>query len=307
MKALKTFIFFTVFIITLFGMFNKPAIHKHFIITNENFKLKNINQRPQDLQSSVLFKLGTKRNNSIATEQRIQRNTTQISSEEKIIPSSIFSAFETNFISSSETSKVSQERRRRTDINRRNEEMVSQNVETSINQAPQTQEDMLKKLSELVENSSTSEELTLERLQKELSGRSSSLTGTTCPACSNKNDPRYKNETLAWNIWRSTLQNRIMDDSDGDGHYGTVFLFSFNVSKSGTISNLKITCTDRENKSVNQIRKAILNLGGQPVLNFPKGTNRKNVQFVGGFMLGSYAQYSTPADYSDFERIRVQY
>ena len=46
-------------------------------------------------------------------------------------------------------------------------------------------------------------------------------------------------------------------------------------------------------------------LEGDSVLNFPDNTKRKKVRFKGGFLLDYSTQYSSPEDYSDYERVRL--
>jgi hypothetical protein len=132
----------------------------------------------------------------------------------------------------------------------------------------------------------------------------------TCPACNNKNmnNTNYRDELIAWNVWRSRIQNQIMDDSDVDADYGTVFYFTFKVDKYRNITDVKVICTDPSNTTASSsVRKAILRLRGKAILEFPKGTNRSMVDFTGGFLMGAYSQYSSPGDYNDIEHIRTQY
>ena len=51
-------------------------------------------------------------------------------------------------------------------------------------------------------------------------------------------------EIIAWNKWRSDLQNKLMRDSKISAPIGTGFLFSFTVDKYGNISNLKTWSTN---------------------------------------------------------------
>lgn len=115
-----------------------------------------------------------------------------------------------------------------------------------------------------------------------------------------------REEIIAWNVWRSELQNRIMDESAIAAPVGTLILFSFDVSENGIISNLKYTCTNRQfaaDAKADMI--GILNrLQGDSILDFPPNTQRKNVRFKGGFILDYDTIYSKPSDYSDYERIR---
>lgn len=113
-------------------------------------------------------------------------------------------------------------------------------------------------------------------------------------------------EIIAWNKWRSDLQNRIMVDSRIDyAPLGTTFLYSCIVDKYGNISNIK-TWSSNSNYTAaakNKIKPAIANLQGQPILRFPRGTQRTSTVFTGAFIMGTEDRFSTPGDYSDYERI----
>lgn len=114
-------------------------------------------------------------------------------------------------------------------------------------------------------------------------------------------------EIIAWNIWRSNIQNQIMRDSDiGFAPQGTVFTFSFVVDKFGNVSNIKVECshpyfmdTAREG-----VKPAISKLQGKPILNFPKGTQRVTTTFTGNFVISNQNIFSTPGDFSDYERVK---
>lgn len=116
-----------------------------------------------------------------------------------------------------------------------------------------------------------------------------------------------KEEIIAWNEWRSKLQNRIMDESGVEAPVGTLILFSFDVSAGGHITNLRYTCSDKEYARAARadMVRVLRRLEGDTVLKFPDNTKRKNVKFKGGFLLDYTTQYSSPDDYSDYERIRL--
>ncbi len=115
-----------------------------------------------------------------------------------------------------------------------------------------------------------------------------------------------REEVVAWNVWRSNLQNRIMDETAIEAPVGTLILFSFNVSKSGRISNFKYSCSDKKyaESSKADMKDILKRLQGDEVLRFPENTKRSNVRFKGGFLLDYETQYSRPSDYSDYERVR---
>ena len=114
-------------------------------------------------------------------------------------------------------------------------------------------------------------------------------------------------EIIAWNKWRSNLQNQIMKDSNIDyAPLGTLFMFTFVVDKFGNVSNIKVQCSNPQFMDVarNNVKPAIARLQQKPILNFPRGTQRVSTIVVGAFLIGTQERYSTPNDYADFERIK---
>lgn len=113
-------------------------------------------------------------------------------------------------------------------------------------------------------------------------------------------------EIIAWNKWRSDIQNQIMVDSNIDyAPLGTMFLFSCVIDKYGNVSNIKAWSSNPSFTSVakNNVKPAIARLQGKPILKFPRGTQRTTTVFNGAFLIGIEDRFSTPGDYADFERI----
>ena len=113
-------------------------------------------------------------------------------------------------------------------------------------------------------------------------------------------------EIIAWNKWRSNIQNQIMRDSNIDfAPLGTIFNFTFMVDKFGNVSNIKVECSNPNFMGVarNNVKPAISNLQRKPILNFPRGTQRTTTVVTGLFMIGTQERYSSPSDFSDFERV----
>ncbi len=114
-------------------------------------------------------------------------------------------------------------------------------------------------------------------------------------------------EIIAWNKWRSNVQNQIMRNSNIEyAPLGTMFTFNFVVDKFGNVSNIKVDCSNPNYMDVarNNVKTAISKLQKQPILNFPKGTQRKSTVVQGYFFMGLEDRYSTPNNFPDFERIR---
>ena len=115
-----------------------------------------------------------------------------------------------------------------------------------------------------------------------------------------------REEVVAWNVWRSNLQNTIMMESALEAPVGTLITFAFDVSKSGKITNLKYSCSSKKYEATARadMVSVLRRLEGKPVLTFPSNTKRTNVKFKGAFMLDYSTSFSKPSDYSDYERVR---
>ncbi len=130
---------------------------------------------------------------------------------------------------------------------------------------------------------------------------------------SKPSNTRYSNpymteqeEIIAWNRWRSNLQNQIMRDSRIDyAPLGTLFMFTFVVDKFGNVSNIKVECSNPNymDTARNRVKPAIANLQRKPILNFPRGSQRASTVVIGGFIIGTEEVFSTPEQFSDYERI----
>ena len=116
-----------------------------------------------------------------------------------------------------------------------------------------------------------------------------------------------REEEIAWNIWRSNLQNKIMQDTKLPYiPMGTIFRFSFDVDKYGKISNIQ-TWSDTPKYTPHAIQfvaPVIRSYQGRSILNFPQGTNRTSTKFVGAWKISTSSKYSTPQDYNDIEKIQ---
>lgn len=113
-------------------------------------------------------------------------------------------------------------------------------------------------------------------------------------------------EIIAWNRWHSNIHNQVMKDSNaGIAPYGTVFSFSFLVDKYGNVSNVKVSCSNNYCMDIarDNLKPAIMHLQRKPILNFPRGTQRTSTVVSGSFLIGSEDRFSTPSNFSDYERV----
>lgn len=113
-------------------------------------------------------------------------------------------------------------------------------------------------------------------------------------------------EAIAWNKWRSNLQNQIMKDSKlPNVPNGTIFKFSFSVDKYGKVTNVK-TWSETQMYTpyaIQYIAPVIRNYQGRSILNFPSGSNRVTTDVTGGWKISTSAKYSTPQDFNDIEKV----
>ena len=116
-----------------------------------------------------------------------------------------------------------------------------------------------------------------------------------------------REELIAWNKWRSDIQNEIMMQTQVDAPLGTVFYFSFVVDKFRHISNIKGICSNpfAQKEVQTKLIPVIKSLEYTSLLEFPKGTNREKTTVRGMFSLGTETTLSNPNDYNDIERVHV--
>ena len=113
-------------------------------------------------------------------------------------------------------------------------------------------------------------------------------------------------EEIAWNVWRSNLQNKIMQDVKLPViPYGVIFKFSFTVDKYGKITNVTTysTTSTYTPYAIQYIAPVIRSYQGKSILNFPEGSTRTITDVKGGWKISGSEKYSTPQDYNDIEKI----
>ena len=113
-------------------------------------------------------------------------------------------------------------------------------------------------------------------------------------------------EEIAWNVWRSNLQNKIMQDVKLPViPNGIIFKFSFTVDKNGRISNVQTYATGTYTPyAIQYIAPVIRSYQGKDILNFPAGSTRVTTNVTGGWKISNNERYSTPQDYNDVEKVR---
>lgn len=113
-------------------------------------------------------------------------------------------------------------------------------------------------------------------------------------------------EEIAWNIWRSNLQNKIMQDVKLPiMPNGITFKFTFNVDKYGKISNVQTWSTTSAYTpyAIQYIAPVIRSYQGKDILDFPQGSSRASTTVTGGWKISPTEKFSTPQDYNDVEKV----
>ena len=187
-------------------------------------------------------------------------------------------------------------------------------VTTRSNPAEESQLELLKKIMKNAENAQVVQETTPKNTavrpktqQPEPKVQTQKPVEVTQPKSNSNPYMTEQEEIIAWNVWRSNIQNQIMKDSNIDfAPLGTIFTFTFVVDKFGNVSNIKVECSHPDFMDVarDNVKPAIANLQKKPILNFPKGTKRASTVVQGMFLIGTQTRYSTPANYSDYETVR---
>lgn len=264
MYVFKTAFIILFILITTLAVVTKPVLHKSFNVVNMDYKINDTKNFTESVHIQPQ-KQKTKPQEIQTTNERQQKIIVQVIEEHvKTRPKQI------------ETSSAKSDTRIVQTNNSELLERVVKNAETPI-----------KEPSETIKNTTaeTSKTKTVNIENKPLT---------------------EEEEIIAWNKWRSDLQNQIMEDSHLAAPIGTRFKFSFTVDKNGNISNIN---TWSDNTSYTPLAKRVIkpiltSYQHTAILNFPPRTKRTIVNVEGGFVMAQMSRYSSPSDYSDYERIR---
>ena len=114
-------------------------------------------------------------------------------------------------------------------------------------------------------------------------------------------------EEIAWNKWRSNLNNQIMKDSKlPTMPNGIIFKYKFTVDKYGKVTNVQTTSTTPGYTpyAIQFIAPVIRSYQGRSILNFPAGSKRLSTEVSGAWKISNNSKLSTPDDYHDIEKIK---
>lgn len=114
-------------------------------------------------------------------------------------------------------------------------------------------------------------------------------------------------EEIAWNKWRSNLNNQIMKDSKlPTMPNGIIFKYKFTVDKYGKVSNVQTSSTTPGYTpyAIQFIAPVIRSYQGRAILNFPQGSKREYTEVSGAWKISNNSKLSTPDDYHDIEKVK---
>lgn len=297
MKRLKGFVIFLYIFFTVLVVILHPAMHKPVTLENTNFKIKEqlMNPKPRKVSD---FEVKVKFYRTNKTVAKAEDKTIHIKpDDDKTLSFDITQGAGTRETVLDTSENSSRELQQNLEMEFSDSRMLYQDKEINLS-------DQQTKYSE--QNLNLNENIPRSDLEIGVNDQKNNVKLKDSDEVGNRKFKGSREEIIAWNVWRSELQNRIMDESAIEAPVGTLILFSFDVSEDGLISNLKYTCTNRKYAAdAKADMVSILNrLQGDSILNFPPNTRRKNVRFKGGFILDYDTVYSKPEDYSDYERIR---
>lgn len=276
MDFLKVFVIISFVIATILTLKFHPEMHHPLIIEDEHFKLTRISDNlPKNIPTSKTI--------NIKNTQTIQKQT-ETNIEQPIVQTVQRPSQQ------SQTKYVATE----------NIQPLPKEKNITYNKTPQVDQSQIELLQKLLNEVEKEYNIQTQTNQPQ-------QTNTT-PKNSNFNNPYMteQEEIIAWNKWRSKLHNQIMKDANiYYAPLGTMFSFNFVVDKFGNVSNIKVDCSNPNYMYVarDNIKGAISRLQNKPILNFPKGSQRKSTVVQGYFFMGLEDRYSTPNNFPDFERI----
>lgn len=275
MDFLKVLVIISFVIATILTLKFHPEMHHPLIIEDEHFKLTRISDNlPKNIPTSKKINIKNTQTIPKQTETNIEQPIIQTVQQP---------------IQQSQTKYPATE-------NIQSAQKEQNPTDNTNPQLDQSQIELLQKL--------------LNEVEKEYNAQTTQQQQTnTTPKNSNFQNPYMteQEEIIAWNKWRSNLQNQIMKDSNIDyAPLGTMFSFNFVVDKFGNVSNIKVDCSNPNYMYIarDNVKGAISRLQNKPILNFPKGSQRKSTVVQGYFFMGLEDRYSTPNNFPDFERIR---
>ena len=129
---------------------------------------------------------------------------------------------------------------------------------------------------------------------------------------SQRQPDRYGYKDIDWNTWKSNFVNKILEDSVvvtvlDEYEVGSWFYYSFNVTNTGEIQNIKITSPSLSPEDKQIVKDFIKSYEHTNLTVFPKNTSKQRVNVKALMLLGEKEKKSKPSDFNDNERIKFKY
>lgn len=271
MKLYKILMFIAAMVLTLVVWACGPKLHKPFVLVKQDFKMTQYSQEPASLQTLKLLRMGESQVENKKIIAQVPEESGIIKTPVHIEPSEFYQMASCQKKQQQQMSQTPPPKYSIEDFITPPQQNLPQNVEN-----PEEQPEEEFEVSEPIDNS-----IKGRILQK-------------------------REETIAWNKWRSDLQNKIMEDATVPAPLGTIFFFSFNVDDKQRVSNISVLCSNPfyQKEAVETILPVIESYSGKSFLKFPKKTKRRSVRFDGSYMIWIENTFATPDNYNDFERIQ---
>lgn len=268
------FAFTTAFIIVA-----KPKTHKPVVFENQNFDIKSITDKST---SEKIFQINSLPAVKVEIENKVQKPSNNNSQNTKSINITQIASNNTNSVLREKTKDTQKKVEKK-------KEIISPKQKQDFNQDKVVKSENIKQ-----NNDTTSQEIINQNKEKPIKKEEAKIILT-----------EEQLEIIAWNKWRSDLQNQLMKDSKITAPIGTTFYYTFTVDKNGNISNIKTWANNPSytQMAVNRIKPILAGYNKTPIVVFPEKSKRIITNVEGCFTMSYSTKYSTPADYHDYERV----
>lgn len=324
-KKLLIFILILFLLVTTLVCIFRPKTHKHIMFENKNFKLSMMTQKSEAQKTDYNYELDSIEMPDFTVDTpNVQIKTPRLEFTQSE-PRQQRQANEKSSVGTSNLTK-STETKAKPSTAKSVQKSLAEKPEASANKPSQ------KPSNKTVQKSSTDKTAQKPFVNKPSSSTQKPVTASkpnktveqpkpaqktqivskpepekeTLKASSNKQLTAEQLEVIAWNKWRSDLQNKLMRDAKISAPIGTTFYFSFTVDKAGNISNLKTWSNNSSYTplAVRVLKPLLLSYQKTPILNFPANSKRIITNAEGSFTMANSTRYSSPSDYNDYERIK---
>lgn len=286
-KTVFIFLFIIFLLATVLICVFQPKEHKHIIFENRNFKLELITGKLQSVQNNITVNI-----EPVEVPKFSEINVPEL-------PKTSLKTKTNNIVKQNPSkNNVKKEVPKQNNNAKDNKVVTPQKSEKTVQNAPPLKSKDNEHKQKALEKSDVETAVPLQSAKQQ---------NSQAPAINEtpKTLTEKELEIIAWNKWRSDLQNKLMRDSKISAPIGTTFYFSFTVDKNGNISNLKTWANNPSYTplAVKVIKPLLLSYQHTSILTFPANSKRIITNAEGSFTMAYSSRYSSPADYNDYERV----